>query len=428
MIKNDLQKIEKLLLNDSPVGANNSKSRALFFQRKLYDIKFNSEQPVISGKNGIEYSPNFSNQEPDRPPEDMYIFDFRDTDLYYGRLNEQQEEINVIENNLKQLPVENETLMALNFVVDAFNDLKYDIESKYLIGELKEEFYKELKPKTAFVSALVSHHKHMELIYIKFNQYLKVNYINKKILNFKQFLENFLYFIDSLVPLVSINRTSYISSREASPLCSGLIIELDNKPLHSDKYKYENFITSYDYSLFRSIAIKYGFRVDRHIPWRLIFDINSIEGQKYINAYNIDKNEIYDKYYLKTKEYDIEVLKRYLLGFYNSFVSQSPYLSRTNLVYVESELKTNIDLIKRQPETLKSINSVYDEFFWLKYYCFIKLREYNVSINQLQYNSFVKRISDDFKLGGVQLVMEDLKKVERETQSSKKNRDYFFIF
>lgn len=428
MIKNDLNKKEILLVNTKPAGANNSSARALFYQRKLYDLAYNQEQPGISGVSRDDYKINFSNDEPNKPAENMYTFDFRDADTYYGRLDYQLNEINIIETNLKQLPSQEETLMALNFVVDAFNEFKFNIESKYLLGELQSEFYRELNPKIAWINPLLSHHKIMEVLYKKFNKFLKISHRNKKIINFKQFLQNFIYFVDSITPLVCINRTTFLLSRDASPLYSGLVIDLENKAVDSDKYKYENFVSSYEYAIFRETAIKYGFRVDKHIPWRLIFDINSAEAQKYINFYGISSEQVYDTFYVKTKDYDVEVLKRYLLGFYNSYVLQNPELSIAKFQYVDSELKTDIQLIQRQTETLESLNTTYDDFFWLKFYCFIKLRELNVSIEQSQYLSFVKRMFDNFKLGGQTLIFEELKKIERESESSKKNRNYFFVF
>lgn len=428
MIKNDLNKQEKLLLNNKPAGANNSSTRALFYQRKLYDISYYLEQPGISGDSKKDYKVNFSYDEPNKSSENMYVFDMRDSDIYYGRLNNKSDEINLIENNLKQLPLQEDTLFALNFVVDAFNELKFDVENKYLSGEFQQEFYKELKPKAAWSNVLLSHHKHMEILYKKFIKYLNINYKNKNIINFNQYLQYFLYFIDSITPITCVNRTTYMLNRDVSPLCSGLAIDLENKPAGSDKYKYENFVTSYDYAIFRQTAIKYGFRVDKNIPWRLIFDINSTEAQKYINSYGMSGDNVYDNYYVKTQDYDIEVLKRYLLGFYNSYVEQNPEFSRAKFEYIDSELKTNIQLIQRTPETITSINLAYDEFFWIKLYCFIKLREYNVEFDQSGYNAFVKDISRDFKIGGTTKVFESLKKIKRQSEADKKNRSYFFVF
>lgn len=243
MIKNDLNKQENLLVNTEPVGANNSSTRALFYQRKLYDKSYNQDQPGITGNSRKEYKINISNDEQNKRAENMYIFEFRDSDLYYGRIDPQLNEINVIENNLKQLPSDGQEVYALNFVVDAFSEFKFDIESKYASGELQSEFYKELKPKAGWSNLLLSHHKQVEILYKKFNKFLKINYKNKKIANFKDFLQNFLYFVDSITPLMCINRTTYMVSRDASPLCSGLIIDLENKPVDSDKYKYQNFVS-----------------------------------------------------------------------------------------------------------------------------------------------------------------------------------------
>ena len=247
---------EKLLLNDTPVGSNSSTTRSMFYQRKLYEIAYDREQPLIAGSSAVDYAINFSNDDPARPAENSYTFDFRENNIFYGRMNENADEINLIENNLARLPNENETVFSLNFVADAFAELKYNIETKYLNGELKQEFYKEIKPKTAWINFLSLHHKHMEILYKKFISFLELNYKHKKLTNFEDFLHNFLYFVDVLAPSISINRSSYLLNKEVSPAVSGLIIELDKNPIGKDINKYKDFISSYEYALFRETALK----------------------------------------------------------------------------------------------------------------------------------------------------------------------------
>ena len=60
MIKNDLDKNEPLLVNTFPEAKNSMTSRALFFQRKLYDkVTFNSDGLEVNKPKDLWYEKMF---------------------------------------------------------------------------------------------------------------------------------------------------------------------------------------------------------------------------------------------------------------------------------------------------------------------------------------------------------------------------------
>ena len=106
MKKNDSDKPEPLLLNTETVASNQMTSRALFYQRKLYDkVAFSSQ----------DISPN-------KP------IDFWYEKTFYGRKDSSLDTIHLSETRLKQIPVDGpQPLFAVNFVTDAFMGMQEEI-------------------------------------------------------------------------------------------------------------------------------------------------------------------------------------------------------------------------------------------------------------------------------------------------------------
>lgn len=436
MIKSDLYKKDKLLVNIEPSGNNKMTSRALYYQRKMYDLRFELEQPTISGETKESYKLDYKEKliDTDRVTEEdlkkLYVFDFREKDSHYGRLNQNGEEILLIESNLKNVFQSPPEVKVINFVSDAFLALRYDLENRIKSIRFKKsnELYKSLKGVNGWKNVLTSHHNLMLSIYNRLYDFIKINHKDKKIQNFKDFLHLFLSYIDVLTPIGSITRSSYIRSNKVSPNMSGLVLEIEKKPLDSDGFKYNNYLSTYDYAIFRETAFKYGFSVDKHVPWRLVFDINSREAEKYISSYGLKPTEVFDKYYFKSRDNELDILKNYLVSFYNAFIQDNPNFIDNFFIYKNGDLHVQTVLQKRNIELVESINSQFDEFFWIKFYAFIKLRENNVDMNQDMYNSYIKSLYGIKKVYGDKAALDEIKKIKSNTDSAKKNRDYYFVF
>ncbi len=186
-----------------------------------------------------------------------------------------------------------------------------------------------------------------------------------------------------------VTYSGFRESIYCSPLNTGLVIEISTDAHSDDFNKEKTFFYDANYDLVSKIATQYGFALDRHAPWRFCADLASPVMVEYMagvpiiggsdtpfNNYTGECNEPvliepnspdpygysriaglrsvirhagrYDAYsdlfgtlyhtprtvtqevfnaaYEETWNIDMELLTYYMIGFYNLFVEQNPYV------------------------------------------------------------------------------------------------------
>ena len=327
------------------------------------------------------------------------IFDFWYKSLYYGRLNRNKEAVFLSETNLKQLPNEEETLFAIDFVVDAYNDFVEFYDKQKILGKISQTgFYYEFKPQRAWLSVNKLHHEYMSRIYNIFVTIFLQDFRRAdKIRSFKDFVVFFLEMIKEQAPNMPITRTGYLLSRYCSPMVTGLIVELDSASHAEDRDKRIKHIEDVNFDVFRYIARKYGFSVDKNAPWRLVANIGTPEMQKYMEEYGLSRKpktetDLFDVYYYKSYFQDIDLLRQYLMQYYNAFVIAYPFAKQVSLEGADTTVFTTS---RRDPITKEVFKDQFDDLFWLKTYYQIRMLESN---KKWDHNKKVREIRKALKL------------------------------
>lgn len=108
------------------------------------------------------------------------------------------------------------------------------------------------------------------------------NMIAKNVCNKKELLDFLKYdwILSGAVQQLPFSKYSYLLKNINSALSFGLVFEFDNAQYNDEIYKYEKYYNNQDFDVFVKSAFKFGFRVDRDIPWRLYVDLNSPEISK----------------------------------------------------------------------------------------------------------------------------------------------------
>lgn len=205
------------------------------------------------------------------------------------------------EGNFKTVPRTNSqqtNIRALNFVVDAFQDMvqkfqqainnnKIDGEDKYLSNIKAYKGYEDPKR--------------------RYN-----NYINKYQNNLRSFIINQNIQISSFDDMVSVllngleknyivnpfTFPAFIKARRTPITVSGLVIEIANLNKSNDDIKNELFFKSRNWDFYLNMAQNYGFMVDARNPWRLVADIGSSEMLKYASRYGATTtDEVLNQYF-----------------------------------------------------------------------------------------------------------------------------------
>ena len=184
--------------------------------------------------------------------------------------------------------------------------------------------------------------------YIRIQNGLLANFVSLplKHKNFKQFMRNYIDFVENgnFISLFSI----FLTSRFADPVSTGLMFDIKDYK-HDDGPRRQAILNDKNFTFYYKAALKYGFKIDKLSPWRLIADIESPGMKKYLELSKIVDENIFEKYYKNAYEDDINLLKTLLYNAYYSYAAKA-----------SSCLSDN--------PTVTDLNSLYGDEYWLIWY------------------------------------------------------------
>ncbi len=372
MKKMDLNVLEPLLSLDSdPQGNNLNKSYTAFYQKKIYEVKsFNSS--LI----------------PDNKPLNI-LYDKQ----FYGRVNLNNQPIILKNNSLRSLTdVGGNEIKLNNFVFDAYRDFSSYWDSLKKVNKLNtnSQLY-NIKIQSSWISPARMYFYYMSQVLEQIKQQIKNKQINIK--NFNDFLNEFVDYVEGSTPFIPITFSSFVISRMADPFISGLCFDVKTLDLTDDSVKYSQILQDPNYAIFMKSAIKYGFIPDKHVPWRLYADIDSIAMKPYLDKYLLTQDNLYETNYVLADLYDLELLRFYLIQFYNTYVTGKPSYSDNKFKICE---RTGTTIVERKEIKLDKLNLDdiktdinYDRLL-MKLYVFLKVRENNYGWDEQKFNNAVQ--------------------------------------
>lgn len=301
---------------------------------------------------------------------------------HYGKVNFRGQPIFLSESNLKQLQSDNgDTLMALDFVVDAFDDLQHYFQKALSTNRIKSTgVLGNLQAKKAWVSVAKLHHIHMDVLYKSFTFSYIRDIGDNKIKTFDDFLAHFLNFIEFSSAVLPVTRTSFINSNFCTPLITGLMIDISDTSMGDDYLKQKDILDDENYYFYTTALKRFGFFVDKNVPFRLVADVMSKNMQKYMQAYGITGEKLFPYYYYKSLDYDVEILMNYLVQMWNSYASLNSLIKETKEDCTGARILTKVST--REKVNLESLHERYDFSFWVGYYFQLRLKEQNIFIDR----------------------------------------------
>jgi hypothetical protein len=332
--------------------------------------------------------------------------DFWYDDMLYGRVDTQGDTIYPSEARLKQLKTDgNESLFALDFVVDAYNGFIGAMQQQENNGNFI------LLDGSVFASRFTAVRGWYN-INEKYAAYMKFYYDNNifpymtdesrtdEIVDFDDFIEVFTRLIEETTINSPFTRTELITSKYSSPHSSGLSIEFAESDHGEDFIKALGYMNNINFELYRETARQHGFSVDKNAPWRLTADVGSNRMQAYMKRYDVSFETFFDKYFYKSHLLDIATMKAYIFQFYEFFVQSFP---DATVPLVENVGGKSISLTKRMPRATMSqveYRERYDNLFWIRLYIYVRAKETNRKWDQHKFDQTVKKASDFFVYSG----------------------------
>ena len=403
MIKPDLKKKEPLLLNRIPRGTNSLNSRASFLQKKLYEKVAFTEQSLSENE-----------------PIDMWY-----EKMMYGRVTNESKTVHISESKLKQLP--GTELFVVDFVYDAFKELQSYFRFLAHRGVTCDDSnYHDLRAEKAWENVNEIYHDMMISLYEKFKVYMSTK--DNRLLGFASFMNLFTSFLDTVSPIFPITRSKLVLSRANNPRSSGLIIETSTASHAEDQRKYVEFIQDPNFPIFKDSAMKHGFLVDKHAPWRLVADLSNPVMQDFMKKRGTTLDTFFKDYYYDTEMLDLETLKVYIIQFYNSYVSSKASFIMPKIEYCNGRPKVENEQVFREMVSNDELNESLPEDFWIRVYSYIRGREENQVWNQSDFEKIVKN-SYYMKKGldmshAIRYISDEAR---FSSESSRKNRNYRWL-
>ena len=280
-----------------------------------------------------------------------------DEKMFYGKIDEQNNSVFPNAQMLKQVGSKDRQIFAHNFVADAFTDLEERIQSFLSSGFIKrsESPFAPLTCEKGYIDPISKHSSRMNNL----AEHFVSSFLSDKMMqisDFETFIPLFRQYVLVNGPTNPITRSSYLVSNNVSILSSGLVIEIYDGDYSDDAIKRDLFYTNKNFAPFRNAAYQHGFMIDKHIPWRLIADLNSPNMKPYVSKYYLGQPSlsVFQVGFNRAYESDIEALIQLAVLFYNTLASRFPVsqASKCSEPVTIQRTTTNIDdVIASTPST-----------------------------------------------------------------------------
>ena len=294
----------------NPSGNNGLSSFALYFQRIMY------KEAIYPVDTKIPLDTWYDKQ-------------------YYGRVDRLQNSIIPKYENLTAITtVGRPNLLALNFVTEAFEDFAAHMRNATILGVLKTQdtnnkIY-DMKAYQSFNDPTASYNQFGQQLYDSFLGSLSLQQENQ-ITDFESFVKLWFAYMKMVASSIPVTKTNYLLTGIANSFNSGLSIGIDLGPPENDEYKYDNWINDPNFDFYTKAAKKFGFIVNKNMPWVLTADLFSDACLSYIESYIdeetnsiVTKESFFEVYYDQVYSSDIDVIKQLTLNAYSTYVERNP--------------------------------------------------------------------------------------------------------
>jgi len=332
-----------------------------------------------------------------------------DERLFIGRIDEDNNPLFVKQSLLKTFGGSRPSNVGLNFVVDAFTDMKKKFDNDLNLGRINRNApaLTELSIKKSYINPFDSYNQILNTRIAVFKNFVESQGLLKEIHDFDSFTKAFMDYIEyDIAPETPITRSMIFMSGIYSPLNSGLAFEVDSAPYDIDQYKADAYYSQRNFEYFKNLASSFGFIVDKNIPWRLIADLNSPQMTPYIEktfGFAGGSNYVLAVAFTQTYGDDIPTIADMMLKFYNAIVE---YRYRTVIRESASTITAHSSktvfnkcakkrkIIRRNKVNPARIPSLYDDGWWLDKYIKIRNRETGLLYNEDVIRSISRNASD----------------------------------
>ena len=166
-------------------------------------------------------------------------------------------------------------LGAVNFVVDAFNDMAQQFQRCATYGSIdpSDPFLTNIKIYRAYQNPNNLYKTHKEQYFGAIAEIFRIQDI--KVRDFDDFIDKLMPVLQKTLRRNPLTKTGFIKSKRCPILCSGLALEIADIDPSVDQRKIDQFVNSKNWKFYLNACASYGFMVDKRMPWRIVADIGN---------------------------------------------------------------------------------------------------------------------------------------------------------
>jgi len=262
--------------------------------------------------------------------ESKKIKDFVGTEkIFFGRIDHNNNSI--VAKTDKLMPIDaGKQILVMNFVAEAFRDLQKRFKKAINSGQVSGKYpvYSSFSAKKGFSSPVELYRAYARNLMNSFSGYVGSERRKDEITDFRTFFPIYQQFLlESALNDNPITKSFFIKSNRCSPLTSGLALEIFEGDYSDDSLKMKMFYQQKDFTFLKNIAYQRGFIIDKHIPWRLVADINSVNMQPFLRKYfryNMNYDLFFNSFFEKASKLDFNTMIDMAVATYNTFVGLNP--------------------------------------------------------------------------------------------------------
>ena len=378
------------------LGKNGLQAREMFIERNYFD-----GYALAELANGI-----------DLQSETLQIKDFRKNEkLLVGRVDPRGNPILVNSNYLaaQEGQIGSPNFSALNFVISAFQGMKGIFDRDLRLGKIDSdsEALGELQIKKGFVDPKQRYINYLKTKNDDFMFYITSLGRMNDIVDFESFVEVYMDFVNFTAIAKPITETMYILTKRNTILSSGLALEIYEGDYSDDDLKIELFYRDKNFEYLKNLAYNHGFVIDKHVPWRLVADLNSPNLIRFAEPFIsipetlIGATSIIGLMFDQPHIDDLEDIANLMVDAYNLVTSQNPVTkirvpsataSPSSPISVFSKCKKT-KIIQRIQTSVEEV-SLKPASYWIDKYVKIRNAETGLGYDDATVNVIIKNASD----------------------------------
>ena len=341
----------------NPAGSNNLSPRAKFFQRSLYKEAIYPSEVV-------------------RPLDGWY-----DKNLF-GRVDQEQYPVMCYKDRLVPLDrTKGANVVALDFVNVAFNRLSRHMQNAFITNCIHRGGNPALFNPHAvlgYTDPFRKYEAHMEGLAEAFTT-VYIPDPEKPIRNFEDFKKEYIQYLHVISEGIPVTLSTFVLSTMVSPLVSGLKISIDKANAGDDEVKYDQFVGDPNFSFYIQAAKKYGFIVDKNVPWMLTADLFSSAMRHYAGFFpvrtsnlSVTKKTFFPTYYTRVYTTDVLNLSSWVAAAYVRYYNMNPIYEEEKTFYRQrctaTPLHTTVGrLVEPSPSDALTAQETIDLYSYLRH-------------------------------------------------------------